>query len=98
MNITIQNEPEGLNELLYTLYYIADVDDEAISSKLKADFKKNYSTKELQTYLAATEWALNHKEHDFCNRLPSLRKTNDQAILFLSKCHDAITEILNESA
>lgn len=96
MNAVDKNYPEGLNAILYSLYYIQNVEDDTEYKKLMDELKKNYRPEQLAKYQIAVNWAINNPDTEFNKRLPNLPHSNKNVLTYLIKTRVVLDEILSD--
>lgn len=79
-----ENIPNGLNAILYFLYYIHDVNDTETYQKLEAHIKKTYAPEKIERFKQAVNWAIDTPEFIFEKQLPGLTKSHEEICVYFN--------------
>ncbi len=79
-----ENIPNGLNAILYFLYYVYDVNDTETYQKLEAHIKNTYASEKIERFKQAVNWAIDTPEFIFEKQLPRLAKSHEEICVYFN--------------
>jgi PleD family two-component response regulator len=86
----------GLSNVLYNLYYLKDLDSSHFFNAIADQLRYGRTGQEIEMFIKALEWAMEHKEYNFKEILPNIKISNAEMLPFMQRFLDALKSSFDE--